>query len=128
MSTKLDEVVSRYVTLRDQKKVLKDQFDASVADIDTALEKLENYLLKNLQAQGVESVKTSAGTAYIANKTSATVGDREAFVAWIKSTDNWAVADVKANKTAIKEFRDEHDNLPPGVNWTEMRAVGVRRS
>lgn len=128
MTTKLDEVVDRYVKLRDRKKDLKTEFDKKTEAIDAAMEKLENFLLKTMSEQGVDSVKTGAGTAYISVKSSATVGDRDAFIQYIRDNDAWALLDVKANKTAVQEYRTEQDNLPPGVNWSEMRAVNIRRS
>lgn len=128
MSAKLDEVVDRYVKLRDRKKDLKDEFDKKAEAIDEALKKLENYLLRTLNESGAESVRTTAGTAYINVKTSATVADRDQFMQYVRENDAWVLLDVKANKTAVQEFRDANQDIPPGVNWTEMRAVGVRRS
>mgnify|MGYP000993836038 CR=1 FL=1 len=128
MSAQIDQILERYVALRDRKKELKDDYDNKVEAVDQALEKLENFLLKTMADQGVDSVKTAHGTAYISLKTSATVADRDAFMDYIRTNDEWAMLDVKVNKTAVKEYRDAQDSLPPGVNWSETRAVNVRRA
>jgi hypothetical protein len=45
-------------------------------------------------------------------------------------TNNGAfdLLDVRANKTAVEGFLDEHQDLPPGVNVRREIAVGFRRS
>jgi len=128
MTAQIDQILERYVALRDRKKEMKDEYDSKVEAVDQALEKLENFLLKTMADQGVDSVKTSHGTAYISLKTSATVADRDAFMDYIRTNEEWAMLDVKVNKTAVKEYRDATDTLPPGVNWSETRAVNVRRA
>jgi hypothetical protein len=126
-AVKLDAIVERYIQLRDKKAEMKKAFDKSVEDIDNALAKLENFLLGTLQSQGVDSVKTPAGTAYRTTKTSATVEDWDAALAFIKENDAWNMLDKKVNKTAVVEYKDAHKALPPGVKWREEFAVNVRR-
>lgn len=128
MTAQIDQIVERYVALRDRKKELKDDYDLKVENVDKALEKLENFLLKHLSDQGVESVRINAGTAFIQLKTSVATADRDEFMRFLHGTGEWAMADIKPNKTAVKEYRDANDNLPPGVNWSEVRAVSVRRA
>ena len=125
----IDIVVERYVKLRDRKAELKKAYEKSVEDIDTGLTKLENYLLKQMQEQGAESVRTNAGTAYISKKASATVSDKDAFKNFLAGQDDpFAFIDLKANKPAIEEYSKEHQDVPPGINWTVINAVGVRRA
>lgn len=125
---RVDDIVQKYILLRDRKKDMKAEFDAKVKDIDDALDKCEAFLLNELDAQGVESYKTKLGTAYISLKTTATVADKAAFLAFVKERDDWELMDVRANKTAVDDFRKTEGNVPPGVNWSAIRAVNVRRS
>lgn len=123
-----DAVVDRYVQLRDLKKEKKEEYDRAVENIDIAMERIENFFIKSLTAQGMESVKTGSGTVYLTSKTSATVADRDKFLEYVRENDEWAMLDVKVNKTAVKEYRDANQDLPPGVGWSEIKAAGVRRA
>ena len=125
---KLDEIVARYIALRDKKAELKAEYDAKVAKIDEALERIENHLLKFMTEAGVESVRTSAGTPYISRRTSATVADWDSFFGWVREHEAWGMLERRASKTAVQEYRDEHDDLPPGINWREERVVNIKRS
>lgn len=125
---KLDQIVERYVKLRDRKTQLKAAYEASVADINTAMARLENAIQATLDKQGVEAVRTEHGTAFKSTSTSATVADKAAFKEYLQETGNWELADIRAGKTAIEQFRQENDDLPPGINWRQAITIGVRRA
>jgi hypothetical protein len=126
---KLDEVISKYVQLRDKKAQLTKDLKEKIAPIDTAMEQIEAVLLKTFDQIGTESMKTGDGTAYISTKTSATVADKEAFGNFVRENpDHWPLADVRAAKAAIQQYVDEHQDLPPGINWHSERTINVRRS
>lgn len=122
------QIVERYVQLRDKKAELKAGYDASVKDIDAALERIENFLLTKMQELGVESVRTPFGTPYVSKRTSASVADWEAVLDFVKANDEWQMLERRVNKTVVAQWRDEHNDLPPGLNWTEERVVNIRRS
>lgn len=125
---KMSEVVAKYIELRDKKAEYKAAYDAKVAVIDEVMGKIEAKLLEAFEAAGVDNMKTEAGTAYISNKTSVSIGDREAFMKYIQDNNEWPLLEVKASKTAVVEYREVHDDLPPGINWRVERTVSVRRS
>lgn len=124
----VEAIVDRYVKLRDRKAQMKKEYEASVSAIDDALTRCENYLLGVLDQQGAESIKTGSGTAYVSTKATASVADKEAFLQFVRTSEEWAMLDVRANKTTVEQFRKEHHDNPPGVKWNELRTVNVRRS
>lgn len=125
----LTAVVDRYIKLRDRKAELKKEYDKSVEDIDTALTKIENVLLKHLNDSKSESVKTTAGTFYVSKKANVSIADWDSYKAFLlKQEDPFAYLDRKANKSAIEAYKEEHKDLPDGLNWSEIRTVNVRRS
>lgn len=125
---KVDLIVERYVALRQRKTEMKKAYDESVAEIDAAMEKIENHLLKRMQDAGVDSMKTEFGTAYTTVKTSATVSEWPALLKWVQDNDEWGVLTQGVSKDAVKAYREANDDLPPGVNWREIRAVNIRKS
>jgi hypothetical protein len=43
-------------------------------------------------------------------------------------TEQWDLADWKANKTVVTELVDSDEGVPPGVNFSAMAGVGIRKS
>lgn len=125
---KVSEVVSHYIALRDQKAAIKAEYDAKVSKIDKTLDTIEAKLLEVFEQTGMDSVRTANGTAYTTVRTSASVADREVFINYVKSHDEWPLLEVRASKTGIEQFKEMNQDLPPGVNWREERVVNIRRS
>jgi hypothetical protein len=125
---KVSEVVSHYIALRDQKAAIKAEYDAKVSKIDKTLDTIEAKLLEVFEQTGMDSVRTANGTAYTTVRTSASVADREIFMNYVKSHDEWPLLEVRASKTGIEQFKEMNQDLPPGVNWREERVVNIRRS
>ncbi len=124
----IDDIISKYIQLRDKKKELKDKYMAEVAKYDAAMERIEGVLLKKMQEQGLDSMPTGSGTAYKQIRTSATVADRELFRSYCAANDAWHLAEIKANPATVREFREENDDLPPGLNFSQHLVVNIRRS
>lgn len=118
--------VEQYVQLRDYKKQADTEFKESMTRVNEAMKKLEGELMKGLDAEGVESIRADTGTAYIKTQTSASVKDREEFLKFVFTTKNLELLDVRANKKIVREL-GEQGTVVPGVNYTEIKQVGVRR-
>ena len=127
-SPQVAKIVEKYIALRDKKSELKAAYDGSVKEIDTAMDRVELYLLKTMQELGLESMKTPFGTPYISVRTSATVADWPAALDFIRSNEHWEMLERRVSKTFVDAYRKENDDLPPGVNYREERVVNVRRN
>lgn len=125
---KLDLIVERYVQMRDRKAEMKAAYEASVADLNTGMAKLENAIMATLNEQGVESVRTAAGTAFKSVSNSATIADWDAYLAFVKENDRWDMLEKRCAKLAVEQYRAANDDLPPGVNWKSAVTVNVRRA
>ena len=126
--SRVDDIVTAYVRLRDQKAELKAQQAEAMKPYDEALAKLEAEALQILSDTGVESMKTSAGTVYKSVATSATVQDKSAFMDYIREHLAFDLLDVRANKTAVQDFVTENQDTPPGVVIRREMKVGFRRA
>lgn len=125
---KMDELVAKYIELRDKKAEFKKEYEAKVADTDRLLGKIEAVFLQKFNAEGTDSIKTAAGTAFKSSRSSASVADRDAFFAYIKANDAYELLEARCNKTAVAQHKAANDELPPGVNWSEEVTVNIRRS
>ena len=125
---KVDELVDKYIKLRDKKASIKAEYDAKIEEYDKMLDGLESLLLNTFNETGMDSVKTASGTAYVTTRTSASVADWDAFFnGYILQNEAWEMLERRANKTAIEQYKAANSELPPGINWTETRVINVRR-
>lgn len=124
----LTPIVERYIRLRDAKAKITADAKARVAELDAGMEKIERVLLSKMNEQGLESLPTSVGTPYKSTKISVSVADWPEFINWVKAGERWEMLTRGASKDAVREFRTEHEDLPPGLNWREETVVNVRRN
>jgi hypothetical protein len=124
----MEELVNKYIELRDAKAKVKAAADAKIAKLDSVLDKIEAALLAEFQESGIESMRTKAGTAYKQTRTSAGVADWEAVLRFIQDNDMWHMLEKRVSKSAVEQFKDANGDLPPGLNWREEVVINVRRS
>jgi len=122
-----DDIVAKYVELRDLKKSKEDAHKAEIAEINKRLDVIEGFLLSDMSSKGETSFTTSSGTAYIKTNEYLKVADKEVFMAWVKEQDDLNFLTVAASKTHVLEFKENTGHLPPGLNYTASKEVGIRR-
>ena len=138
-----DVVIGKYVALRDQIKEISERHTAELAPFNEQMDKIEAWLLANLNQDGVDSYKTAMGTAYKSTTMSARMEDKEAFLATVLDgvaaalMDNlpglltqwavdvkervihsllaadWSLTDIRVNKTGVKEFMEVNGGQVP---------------
>jgi len=75
----MEEVTAKYVELRDRKTEIAKRQAEELKPINEAMSNIEAYFLHQMNELGVDSFKTSAGTAYKANQNSVKMTDAGAF-------------------------------------------------
>lgn len=123
----VNQLVEQYIKLRDKKAVMKKEYDDKVFSVDELLDKIEVVLLKTFQETGLESVSTKAGTAYTSSRATAKVADKDQFMKFVIEGENWEFLENRVSKEAVEQFKAANDDLPPGISWSEVRTVNVRR-
>jgi|APIni6443716594_1056825.scaffolds.fasta_scaffold452941_2 hypothetical protein len=124
---KLDEIVKKYIALRDRKSEIGKEYKAKIADIDKVLDKIEAALLSTFDQFGMNSAQTDDGTAYISERTSATVADWDVVLDFVVEKEAWEMLERRVSKSAVDQYLAEHQELPPGVNYRTERTLSVRR-
>lgn len=124
----IDDLVGRYITLRDRLKEADDAHKAKTKTAREYLEQLNNHLLERLNEVGGNSVKTDHGTVYRTTRRTASIADGEMFRGYVIQNDQFDLVDWRANANAVDDYIKEHKAPPPGVNFTTAFTVGVRRS
>ncbi len=121
------QATEAYIKLRDKKKEKDDAHKESLKPLVQMMDQIEAGLLEFLNGSGSNSVASDAGTAYKSMQVSATVEDKQAFMSFVKETDQFEALDIKANRTWVKEYMDENSEVPPGVKVSQMQTIGVQR-
>lgn len=126
----LDDVVERYISLRDKKAELKGDYERKVAAVEQAMDRIEAFFMKHLDTSGSESVRTKAGTFFKQERNSATAADWDSVSAWVQEDPEtrWAILEKRVSKGFVEAYRTEHNDIPPGINWRTEYVVNVRRS
>lgn len=124
----LNVVVKRYLELREMKAQISADSKKKIAEIEAGLEKIEKFFLIKMEESGLEALPTELGTPYKQNRVSVTVADWTLFLDWVKENDKWDMLTRGASKDAVKLFKEEAEDIPPGLNWREETVVNVRRS
>jgi hypothetical protein len=122
----IEKLVEVYLEIRDAKKAFTKQAKAQAALFEQRLSKIENALHNHMQLHKLNSLPCDAGTAYLSTRNSASIADATAFRGYIIENRDWDLVDWRANPTAVEGFINEHDTLPPGVNWSSREVVNVR--
>jgi len=122
------ELLKYFIRLRDRRSERKAAYDADDAGDKDKQNKIEVEFLRRFDDRGIDNVSSREhGTAYRSTRSSATIADFEAFLEHVKTKEAWELLERRVNKKAAEQFRDVHDDLPPGVNWSETQVVNFRR-
>lgn len=80
----IDEVIAKYINLRDRKAELAKQQSEAMQPFNAAMESIENYLMHTMNTIGVDQLKaTDVGTAFKAHATSCQMQDPLAFKSFV---------------------------------------------
>lgn len=125
--TDIKKYVSDYVAVRDKIREKEAAHKEELKPLKAVLDKISGHLTKWLGDTKSESIRTEAGTCYLTTRWSASLADADAFLKFVRETNNFDLLDRKANATAVRDYVEEHHCLPPGVNLSSIQQVGVKR-
>ena len=124
---KMEEVIKAYITLRNQKDAIEGEVKDKVKSIKEKMVKLEAYIKKQADEQGVTSFKTGNGTAFVTTTDFAQVADWDAILDFIKKNEAWDMLEKRVSKNAVRGYKDEHKDVPSGVNYGTRIDINVRK-
>lgn len=128
VKAKVEKRVQQYIQVRDALKKMDEEHDAKRKPLVELQNVLTGWLQEFLENAGIESMRTSEGTAYASTRYTASLADPEAFMKFVLDNQSFDLLDRKANVTAVRDYVDEKGSLPPGVNLSAIKTVGVRRA
>jgi len=124
----VNELIGKYIALRDKKRELKAAFESRMREFDTALAQIEAQLLKSMNDVGVTSMRTSAGTAYVQDNRHYSIADWDQLRRFVLDSGVVELFQRRLSKRAVDDILANTDSLPPGVDMRVERVVNVRKS
>jgi len=119
-----EAVVRMYVSLRDRVSEIDEECKERTAPLREKMSLIEAALLKMMDAEGVTSVKTKAGTAYVSELKSVKIEDWNEALGFITERQAWGLLQRAVNKTVLAE---DYDGEIPGVKVETYRRTNFRR-
>lgn len=128
MTITVDRVIETYIANRNKIAEIEGAAKEQVGKIKEVQEKLEAWLKAKAAQDGVDSFKTSHGTAFLTTSDSATVAEWDTLLNFVRTTEAWDFVEKRVSKAAVKAYLDQHKQLPPGVNYTTRQEINVRKA
>lgn len=128
MSVNVDDVVAAYMRLRRQKEEIENEVKDRTKTIKDKMDKLEAWLKTQMDAQGLTSVKTRHGTAFLTTTDYANVADWDAIIDFVKTNDSYEFLEKRISKIAVRDHIKHHKTVPPGVNYGTKLNVNIRKA
>lgn len=126
------KITKAYVAIRDKRAEIKKAFDTEYADLGEKLERLQAELLRLMQAQNSDAIRTEFGTVYRQEEVKPSCSDWSALDAWEKANPDINASDIlekRVSKKFITEYMENNDGaLPPGISIYREYVARVRRS
>lgn len=123
----VNDLVAAYVKIRDKKQEIQEQHKQQLAPYNDKLMMLEGTLLKVLNREGAESIRTDSGTCFKSKRTTTKVVDWDEALNYILSHDLTHMLERRLSKAAVVEFAEAQGELPPGVTMNTELTVNIRR-
>ena len=126
------KLTKAYVAIRDRRAEIKKAFDLEYGDLGEKLSRLEAELLRLMQSQNTDALRTEFGTVYRQEEVKPSCSDWAALDAWEKAQSDINASDIlekRVSKKFITEYMENNEGaLPPGISIYREYVARVRRS
>lgn len=123
-----DEAVEIFILIRDEIKRREEAFEESLAGLKAKKKQVEGIIRQILESNGQESARSKHGTAYLSERTTASLSDPDAFMQFVTENKLFDLMERRAASVPVQDYARAHGHLPPGCNLSTIQIVGVRKS
>jgi len=126
----LEELVSAYISLRNERASLKDEYEQKDNALKTDMEKLEVAMLGVCNTVNADSIKTTYGTVIRKLNERFYCQDWDNFYKFVLENEVPQLLERRIAQGNFKQYLsdNEADGLPPGVSVMREYGVVVRKS
>jgi hypothetical protein len=124
-----DELVAKHNELTAYCETEDAAHDERMKPYREGINAIKAHLQKELVEQKTQNFKTEHGTAYLQETLSVKVDNRDEFLQFIVSANQWGMLDARALKQPVKDFLEKHDGRsPPGLGIEFGIKCNIRRT
>ena len=125
----LDELVKVYLTIRNQKDKLYNEYKLKESELKSELVQIEQVLLSKCNEMHADSVRTSAGTIVKTLKEEFVCSDWGSFTEYLKEHNAIELLWMRLHQSNFKEHMITHANegLPPGISTMREFNIVVKK-
>lgn len=126
---KLDDLVTTYLTIRNERNTLKNQWETKDSELKADLDQLEQAMLVACNEINADSIRTGSGTIIKSLKETYTCGDWDNFKQFVVENNALDLLQQRISQTNFKEFMTtrQDEGLPPGISTLREFAITVRK-
>ena len=122
-----DRAIKKYLSIRRKLEAKQKEHAEELAPMKMAMGVLENWLISDLHKANVNSMRCDAGTCYFDKRTSATIENWDAFLAYVQESGIWELLERRVSKLAAESILEETKKPVPGVKHDREVILKVRR-
>ena len=125
----LDELVKIYLTIRREREILTQQYEAKDAELKAEMGSIEQVMLAQCNNIKADSIKTGNGTIIKSLKENFVCGDWDNFKKFVLDNQAVELLQQRIHQTNFKEYISQHneEGLPPGISVMREFSITVRK-
>ena len=125
--TTINDAVAAYMKLRSQKEKIEADVKEDLGVIKAKMDKLEAWLKVEMDKQGLTSVKSKFGTAFLTTTDYANVEKWDAVLEFVKQHSAYDLLEKRVSKIAVRGYIEQYKAVPPGVTYGTKLEVNIRK-
>ena len=123
----VDKVIDKYIKLRSKKETIEANMKDQVSKLKEQMSTIEAWIKEKADLDGVDSFKTSNGTAFLKTTDFAQVADWDAVLNFVKDNEAYDLLEKRVSKTAVRGYIEADKVVPAGINYGTRIDVNVRK-
>jgi hypothetical protein len=108
--------------------MLKKAYDEEDTVLKGQMEKLETWLMTQMQNTGATQLGSAHGTAYQQTVFKGNCSDWPSFWNWLAENGRFDMMEKRVSVKTIQEYYQESGEMPPGINVNPELRVIIRKS
>ena len=129
MSTDAKDLAAAYINIRNEREILKREYETKDGALKADMDELEQMMLVFCNNLNADSIKTEEGTIMRQLKERFTCNDWDSFYSFVLEQGIPQVLEKRIHQGNFKEFMSQHQNegLPEGVTVMKEYGITVRK-
>ena len=125
--TTINDAVAAYLKLRSQKEKIEAAVKEDLGVVKAKMDKLEAWLKVEMDKQGLTSVNSKYGTAFLTTTDYANVEKWDAVLEFVKQHSAYDLLEKRVSKIAVRGYIEQYKAVPPGVTYGTKLEVNIRK-